>query len=77
VWTRAKHKNEKETNMTNLERAQVTELQIRLAGYGRLADVATSDDDMRRAIRGIKEIRRQLAEIMSRVEYRKLHTLTK
>jgi hypothetical protein len=58
--------------MTNLERAQVTELQIRLAGYGKLADVATSTDDMMRAIRGCKEIRRQLNEIMARIEYRKM-----
>jgi hypothetical protein len=58
--------------MTNLERAQVSELQARLAGYGKLSDKATSTDDLVRGISECREIRRQLSEIMSRVEYRKL-----
>jgi hypothetical protein len=58
--------------MTNLERAQVTELQIRLAGYGKLSDEATSKDDLLRGVSECREIRRQLEEIQARVAFRKM-----
>jgi hypothetical protein len=59
--------------LTNLERAQMTEIEARLYGYRRMAnDPRSTNDDRRLAISTVKEYERQIREIQARVTYRKL-----
>jgi hypothetical protein len=59
--------------LTNLERAQMTEIEARLCGYRRMAnDSRSTNADRRLAISQCKEFQRQIAEIQSRVTYREL-----
>jgi hypothetical protein len=58
--------------LTNLERGQLNELMTRLNGYRSLCDKVTTNDDRIRAIAGVKEIRRQIDELQSRISFRKM-----